>query len=103
MKSIGNSATWNSIILAIVASFLFTWRDEASSLHGYLDLFGFAFITKVVSTIITLTLSNLYLAKQSFRPDDSLTREGEPDSKEVQDRVKNAEKIRNLLGLDNKE
>jgi hypothetical protein len=103
MKDMGRSATFNSIVLALVSAFLITWVNEATTLKGYIDLVSFWFITKFVGTCVTLFGMNIYLAKQSFRPDDSLTREGEPDSKEVKDRLKKSEEIRNLLGLDPKE
>lgn len=72
------SATFNSILLAVIAAFLITWVNEATSLKGYYDLISFVFITKVIGTIVTLTGMNIYLAKQSFRPDNSLTRAEDP-------------------------
>ncbi len=88
MKQIQQSATFNSIVFAFVGCFLITWMNEAATLKGYTDLISFVFVTKFVSTLVTLTGINLYLAKQSFRPDDSLTRSGEPDSKEVKELTK---------------
>jgi hypothetical protein len=81
MKDMGRSATFNSVILALVSAFMITWVNEATSLKGYVDLVSFWFITKLVGTCVTLFGMNIYLAKQSFRPDDSLTRVGEPDEK----------------------
>lgn len=91
------SAGFNSILLALIASFMITWVNEATSLHTWSDLVSFIFVTKFVGTLVTLSGMNIYLAKQSFRPDDSLTRQGEVN--EITPKNTDIRKLLNFKGV----